>query len=112
MSQDKYLCVQRSQPGKGRQPTPAQMEEMYARFNAWKEKFGKNILDMGGRLGDGTVVASSGATDGPFVEAREVIGGYMIIAAKNLEEAVQIVRECPGVVSPGSSAEVRKIETH
>jgi hypothetical protein len=85
------------------------MQEMYAVFNAWKEKFQKNIVDLGGRLGGGKVVTSEGATDGPFVEAKEVVGGFMIVAADSLEEATQVARECPGVVMPGSSVEVREI---
>ena len=109
----KYLCIQRSQPGEGKRekPSPAQMQEMYAVFNAWKDKFRQNIVDMGGRLGGGKVVTSEGATDGPFVEAKEVVGGFMIISAASLEEAVQVARECPGVVMPGSSVEVREIHT-
>ncbi len=78
MTKQNYLCIQRSQPrqqGKGQEPSPAQMEEMYAKFNAWKEKFKDNIVDMGGKLGAGTVVTSEGTTDGPFVEAKEVVGG-------------------------------------
>ena len=108
----KYLCIQRSQPGgKREKPSPAQMQEMYAVFNAWKDKFRQNIVDMGGRLGGGKVVTSEGATDGPFVEAKEVVGGFMIISAASLEEAMQVARECPGVVMPGSSVEVREIHT-
>ncbi len=110
----KYLCIQRSQPGqpgKGEKPSPAQMEEMYAKFNAWKEKFQENIVDMGGRLKGGKVVTSEGATDGPFVEAKEVIGGYMIISAENVDVAIEVARQCPGVVSPRSSVEVREINS-
>lgn len=108
----KYLCIQRSQPdGKREKPSPAQMQEMYAIFNAWKDKFRENIVDMGGRLGGGKVVTSQGATDGPFVEAKEVVGGFMIVSAVSLEEAIQVARECPGVVMPGSSVEVREIHT-
>jgi hypothetical protein len=108
----KYLCIQRSQPGgKREKPSPAQMQEMYAVFNAWKDKFRQNIVDMGGRLGGGKVVTSEGATDGPFVEAKEVVGGFMIISAASLEEAMQVARECPGVVMPGSSVEVREIHS-
>jgi len=87
------------------------MQEMYAVFNAWKDKFRENIVDMGGKLGGGKVVTSEGATDGPFVEAKEVVGGFMIISAASLEEAMQVARECPGVVMPGSSVEVREIRT-
>ena len=113
MSQN-YLCIQRSQPGDQNEdeaPSPAQMEEMYAKFNAWREKFDENITDLGGKLGDGKVVTSEGATDGPFVEAKEVVGGYMIISADNIEEAVEVARESPGVWMPGSSVEVREIST-
>jgi YCII-related domain len=106
------LVIQRSQPGEKREkPSPGQMQEMYAVFNAWKDKFRQNIVDMGGRLGGGKVVTSEGATDGPFVEAKEVVGGFMIISAASLEEAMQVARECPGVVMPGSSVEVREIHT-
>ena len=111
----RYLCMQRSQPGqpaKGQGPSPAQMEEMYAKFNAWKEKFRENIVDMGGKLSSGgKIVTAEGATDGPFVEAKEVIGGYMIVQAESMEEAVQVALQSPGTAMPGSSVEVREITT-
>ncbi len=108
----KYLCMQRSQPGSGEKPSPAKMEEMYAVFNAWREKYQKNIVDMGGKLkAGGKIVSSEGATDGPFVEAKEVIGGFMIISAETMEEAMEVARECPGVVMPGSSVEIREINS-
>lgn len=108
----KYLCVQRNQPGGGgEKPSPAMMEELYAKFNAWKEKYRSNFVDLGGKLGGGSMVTAQGATDGPFVEAKEVIGGYMILSAGSLEEAVEIARACPGLVGPGSGVEVREIRT-
>src|SRR2546427_7155491 len=91
MPNQKFLCLQRGQPGqpgKGEKPSPAQMEEMYAQFNAWKEKFRENLVDMGGRLKSGKIVTSEGAMDGPFVEAKEVIGGYMIVSAGKPGEGV------------------------
>jgi hypothetical protein len=72
------------------------MEEMYAKFNTWKEKFQKNIVDMGGKLArTGKIVTSEGATDGPFVEAKELIGGFMIVSAASMEEAIEIARQSP-----------------
>ncbi len=111
MSQKTYLCIQRSQPGSGGggKPSPTQMEEMFASFNKWKEKFKDNIADMGGKLGEGAVVTSESSTDGPFVEAKEVVGGYMIVEAENLEQAIAVASESPGVAMPGSSVEVREI---
>ena len=108
----KYLCIQRSQPGKKQEkPSPAQMQEMYAQFNTWMEKYKKNLTDMGGRLGAGKTVASDGVTDGPFVEAKEMIGGYMVVTANSLEEAIEVARQCPGLVGPGSGVEVREMHT-
>ncbi len=111
-----YLCIRRSQPsqqgqpGNSEKPSPAQMEEMFAKFNAWREKFQKNIVDMGGRLnGVGKVLTPQGATDGPFVETKEVVGGFMILAAASVDEAAEVARQCPGVIAPGASLEVREI---
>jgi hypothetical protein len=86
------------------------MQEMYAAFNAWKEKFKDNILDLGGPLKPGgKVVTASGATDGPFVEVKEIVGGYMRVSAESFERALEVARESPGVMMPGSSVEIREI---
>lgn len=75
----RYLCMQRRLPGgDGEKPSPSQMQEMYAKFGAWKEKFRDNLIDMGGRLGAGRLVTMESAADGPFVEVKELVGGYMI----------------------------------
>ena len=112
MAKQKYLCIQRSQPGGDcGKPSPAQMEEMYAQFNAWKETFKDNIVDMGGKLGTGKLVTSGAVPDGPFVEVKELVGGYMIVSAESLDEAADVARECPGLVSPGSGVEVIEIHT-
>ena len=86
------------------------MQEMYAAFGAWQKKFASNIVDMGGKLkAGGKVVTVSEVTDGPFAETKEVVGGFMVIAAENYEQAVAVARECPGAVRPGSSLEIREI---
>jgi hypothetical protein len=45
--------------------------------------------------------------DGPFVEAKEVIAGYLVIEAGSLEEAVRIASDCPNVEF--GSVEVRQV---
>ena len=107
----KYLFIQRSVPGaKQEPPSPAQMQEMFAAFNAWKDKFKDNIVDMGGKLASGgKMVTSSGVTDGPFVEAKEIVGGFMIVQVASYELACQIAKEGPGAMMPGSSIEVREL---
>ena len=110
----KYLCLQRSLPSgtsAAEKPSPAQMQAMYEKFNDWREKFQQQLVDLGGRLGAGRVSLPDPQPDGPFVEVKELIGGYMIVAASSLDEAVQIARECPGLVRPGSAVEVIEIHT-
>lgn len=110
MATQKYLVFLRSMPSGQEAPSATQMQDMYAAFNAWQEKYNANIVDMGGRLQPtGKVLRTSGVTDGPFAEAKEVVGGYMVIAAENYDHALQVARDCPGVVRPGSSVEVREI---
>jgi len=112
-----YLCMQRTIPvaqtGED-QPSPAEMQkkmqEMYAKFGAWQEKFKDQLVDPGGKLGDGKLVATA-APDGPFVEVKELIGGYMIVSADSLEGAIAVAQECPGLVRPGSGVEVVEIKT-
>ena len=106
-----YLCLQRNLPGEEHhQPSPAQMQEMYAKFGAWQAKFKANLTDMGGKLGAGKVVGKAQTHDGPFIEVKDLVGGYMIIEAKSLDEAAVVAGECPGLVGPGSGCEI--IEIH
>jgi hypothetical protein len=113
MPTKKYMCIQRSPLRTGdapSPPSPAQMQEMFASFNAWKEKYKDNIVDMGGKLmPGGKILSAAGVTDGPFVEVKEIVGGFMIIAADSLELALEVARESPGLMSPGSSIEVREL---
>ena len=106
-----YLCLQRNLPGGDQhQPSPAQMQEMYAKFAAWQAKFKGNLADLGGKLGNGKFVGPAHAHDGPFVEVKDLVGGYMIVKADSLAEAETVASECPGLVGPGSGVEI--IEIH
>jgi hypothetical protein len=109
MSTHKYLCMYRGAPSQSK-PSPAQMQEMFAAFNGWKEQFKANILDMGSKLKpSGKVVTASGVTDGPFAEAKEIVGGFMIIAADDYDGAVAVVKAMPGMQMPGACVEIREM---
>jgi hypothetical protein len=47
-------------------------------------------------------------TDGPFTEAKEVLGGYWMIQVKSRAEAIEWARRCPG--SPNEVIEVRQVQ--
>ena len=82
-------------------------------------QYNKSLIDAGVMLsGDGlhppsagTRVSNSGgkisATDGPFAESKEVLGGYWIIQAGSKDEAVAWALRCP--LGEGDTIEVREI---
>jgi len=107
-----YLCLQRSLSEQPREkPSPSQMEEMFASFRAWQERFQDNLPDLGGQLGNGVLVRADAETDGPFVEVKELVGGYMLVSAETLDEAVEIASACPGLVQLGSGVEVIEVRS-
>jgi hypothetical protein len=61
---------------------------------------------MGARVsfGSGTPVV----TDGPFTEAKEVLGGYWMIEVKSKEEAIEWARQCPA--SNNEIIEIRQVQ--
>ena len=106
-----YMCVVRSSTGGCEEPSPSAMDEAFAKFQAWQTQFADNIADMGGRLGDGKVLTKDGVIDGPFAEVKEIIGGYMMVKAEDIDEALRVVEACPPVAASlgSSTVEVREI---
>lgn len=90
----------------------ADIEASIARFYEWYEgnvRSGK--FKPGSRLAtDIAMVSKTGiVTDGPFGEAKEVIGGYWIIVARSLREAAEIAAENP-CLPHGLRFEIRPLE--
>ncbi len=95
-----YLLLLR-QPAGG-PPPPEELAKIMARFTDWMDRMrargmvqGTNGLELSGKILRGRRGAS--ITDGPYVEAKEVVGGYVLISAASLEEAVEAARDCPGL---------------
>lgn len=91
-------------------------EEKQAHMEVWGEWMGK--LQEKGKLLDGLPLADEGKvihnrgeliTNGPFAEGAEVVGGYLIVSADNLDEAVEMSKGCPIFDYEGSNVEVREI---
>jgi hypothetical protein len=73
-----------------------------AEIGAWYEKQGGAgaLADPGHQLdGPNTArtIRASGVTDGPFMEAKEVLGGYSLLETAGIDEAVEIAKTWPGV---------------
>jgi hypothetical protein len=91
-------------------PTPEAVAAM-GRYNEELRKAGM-LLSLDGLRppSDGGVVDFSGGevtiTDGPFAEAKEVVGGYWLIQARSKEEALEWASRCPG---ENCAIEVRRV---
>lgn len=81
MENKTYMCILRSDSGGCEKPSASEMEQQFAKYQAWQKKFADNIINMGNKLGSvGSVVRNDSVTDGPFIELKEIIGGYMTVS--------------------------------
>lgn len=96
--------------------SPAEMQAVIARYQAWSAKVaqagqlagGHKLRDGGGkhlRKPKGKLEVS----DGPYAEAKEVVGGLFQIIAADYKEAVRIAQDCPHL-DLGGWIELREIE--
>lgn len=95
-------------------PTPEQIQEEVKAWQEWIsgiEARGK-LKHEGEALGfDGKTMHADGTiTDGPYAELKEIVGGFIIVSADSIEEAIQLAKGCPGLTS-GGKVEVRDIMT-
>lgn len=85
----------------------------YSEVGAWYEKWAATgKLEPGHQLqpsNTAKTVRSTGVTDGPFIETKEALGGYSIIDAGTIDEAVEIVKTWPGVDRGWITIELRPI---
>jgi hypothetical protein len=97
------------------EPAPGTPEygAWYTEVAAWYEKWDATGRLDGGHQLQGTETAktirSGTVTDGPFIETKEVLGGYSGIEADTIEEAVEIAKTWPGVDRGWITIEVRPI---
>lgn len=96
--------------------SPAQMQAVIEKYQAWSAKVGQAGKLVGGEKlkdeGGKHISAPSGklvVRDGPFAEAKEVIGGYFIIEGASYDEAVKISSDCPHL-ELGGRIELREID--
>ena len=82
--------------------SPDRIQAIIQRYVAWRQKIQKDGRKVEGhKLTDGQGRVMRGATgrtnvtDGPYAEAREVIGGLFIVQANSYEEMVELSKDCP-----------------
>ncbi|HVZ80736.1 MAG TPA: YciI family protein [bacterium] len=107
----KFMFLFRSNPGAYQSTPPEQIQKLPQLWKGWVEKFEKkghwiqpgNRLDWGGKVirnPEGIV------TDGPYVEVKDFVQGYMFAEAAGLDEAVELSKDCP-IFAVGGTVEIR-----
>ena len=76
------------------------MQQLMQRWMSWMKELGEkgHIKDIGQpleRAGKLVKGKQKTVTDGPFAEAKDVIGGYTLVQARDLDQAVQLSKGCP-----------------
>ena len=95
--------------------TPEEGSAMLAEYGTFMEEMGKRGVVQGGEslrpTSDATTVTVRNgetlASDGPFAETKEQMGGYYVVECKDLDEAIEVASKIPG--ARHGSIEVRPI---
>jgi hypothetical protein len=102
----KFLFIYRESTDSRAKPSPEEMQALAGQWYAWMQKFNSAIVPGGdGLKPTGRLLKAGLVTDGPYVEAKEIIVSFGIIQAADYDAAVAIARECP----PGHTIEIREL---
>ena len=102
----KFLCIYREPTEHRTRPSPEEMQALQTAWYAWMQKFSSAILPGGdGLKRSGRLVKAGLVTDGPYVEAKEIIASFGVIQADDYDAALAIARACP----PGHTIEIREM---
>lgn len=107
-----YLYLFRGGDSRMAQESPEGMQTHMQKWKVWMDGLAKAGQLVAGQPLDkaGKVVAQRGnlITDGPFTEGKEVVGGYLIVKAKDFDQAVELSKGCPIYEFDGTT-EVREL---
>jgi len=110
---EKFLYLFWNNEGLRKDVSPERMQQLTKMWWTWMEdlKKGGHVVQTGERLdSSGKMVRGKAktVTDGPYAEAKDTVGGYMLVAAKDLDQAIELARGCP-VLDGEGMVEVRRI---
>ena len=107
----KFMYLFRGNPATYQSMSPEQMQQNLKNWMDWKDNLEKNghINLLGERL-DGTGKVVRGKTksviDGPYVEVKDFVQGYMLVEAKDMDQAVELAKGCP-ILNIEGTVEIR-----
>ena len=100
--------------GAERGGSPEEMQQRMQKWIAWMKNLAEqghlkdcgHPLERGGKTVRGR---QKSVTDGPFLEAKDAIGGYTLIQARDLDQAVELSKGCPIFDAETGTVEVRPV---
>lgn len=107
----RYLLLARDNTETFERYSPSEMQALVQRYVDWSRRLAEaGHLETSDKLqGDQARVLRGGSvTDGPYAEAKEVVGGFWILNAADLDEAQEMAAGCPHLEF--GSLELRAIE--
>jgi len=96
------------------QPSPEQLQVYMKQYHDWVGGIAAQNKFLGGTglSTEGRVIKPNHViTDGPYAEIKESLAGYILVRAKDFDEAVHLAKDCPILKGEGNSVEVRKVVT-
>jgi hypothetical protein len=109
----RFLFVYRNSRESYGSMSPEEMQQMLQKWQTWiTEGLRKGwMVEAGdGLKKEGRVVnARKVISDGPFIEVKEVVGGFSIVQADTLDDAADLAKGCP-IFLRGGSVEVRPLQ--
>lgn len=109
---DEFILIFRHEDGQ-KVASPEQIQVWMKQTMDWINKIAAQNKFSGGNglpFADAKVVwPNNVVTNGPFGDIKETIGGYIIVKAGSVEEAVQFAKGSPVLQGEGNSVEVRRI---
>ncbi len=99
--------------GDGESGSPDEMQALMQKWGAWIKELQAQgaIRELGRPLERGGKVIRGAAkivTDGPYAETKDIVGGFLIVHADSLDEAMKLANGCPGL-DVGDMVEVRPV---
>lgn len=92
--------------------SPEQLQERMGKWFAWDEKMRNQGVQKGGNAlhakSKRVVGKDRTVTDGPFIEGKELIGGYYIVSANDADAVVEIAQDYPDY-DLGGTVEIREV---
>jgi hypothetical protein len=114
MSEFIYLYRSGEQEHRQSMGSPEQVQKTMQKWMAWMKELGDkgHLKDPGQPLErTGKVVKGKQktVTDGPYAETKDIVGGYTLVEAKDLGQAVELSYGCP-IFETGGLVEVRPVQ--